>query len=109
MTFKHGSITTTLIDGGNVRLANTHDSLTIERADLDDAIVSLCALRQLKDPEGYLPFLRTLAPHVTMTPVRVVERCPICGGTTKGGHERDGSDHCWGHHDDEGPNLPEHS
>jgi rRNA maturation protein Nop10 len=30
-----------------------------------------------------------------------VERCPICGGTTKGGHERDGSDHCWGHSNDE--------
>lgn len=66
MTFKHGSITTTLIDGGNVRLANLHDSLTIERADLDDAIVSLCAIRQLKDPEGYMALVDRLIPMTTV-------------------------------------------
>lgn len=29
-----------------------------------------------------------------------VERCSICGKITKGGHERDGSDLCWGHYDE---------
>lgn len=65
MTFKHGSITVTLLPDGNVRLASPNDTLMVERADLDDAIRGLCALRQLVDPVGYTKFVdEKLLPYV---------------------------------------------
>ena len=71
----------------------TNELGVIRPTDLDSLIAQLCALRQRRDPEGYMAFVDTLIPHTTVVESSLTVRdllgrisvvyksmqCPHCG------------------------------